>query len=185
MGPAGGPLWLRIWPMRTTCASVRATTNRQRSQRPRQRLQRRARRVVLRCLWTRWRGWRTQRAALRSGGGGAAKPDFEAAVGEVASGRACGAAALGDPSVALARVELEVGVRAGGEQPAGGDEAATRGEIVAAIVPEVDYDDPWLPVVGYSRLVAFASQLLRVMDVASRCDVVIDNDAVRLCESAT
>ena len=53
-------------------------------------------------------------------------PMLEAAVGEVASGRACGAAALGDPSVALARVELEVGVRAGGEQPAGGDEAARR-----------------------------------------------------------
>ena len=65
----------------------------------------------------------------------------------------------------------------------GGDEAATRGEIVATVVPDVDHDDPWLPVVGHSRPVALASQLLRVMDIASRGDVVIYNDVVRLCES--
>ena len=50
----------------------------------------------------------------------------------------------------------------------GSPRAATRGDLVAAIVPDVDYDDPWLPVVGYSKLVALASQLLRVMDIANK-----------------
>ena len=69
MAPAGGPLWLQIWPRLATWSCVRATTIGQRSQRPRPRLRRRARRAARRCLWTRWRGWRTQRTALPSGGG--------------------------------------------------------------------------------------------------------------------
>ena len=114
---------------------------------------------------------------------GRRNPVLDAAVAEIAIGRVDGPAPLGDPSDALGRVELRVCVRAGGEQPVGGDEAATRGEIAPTVVPDVDHDDPWLPVAGYSRPVALASQLLRVMDIASRGDAVIDSDAVRLCES--
>ena len=115
---------------------------------------------------------------------GRRSPMLEAVVADVASGSASGAAALGDLSVASARVELAVDVRAGGEQHAGGDEAAARGEIVAAVVPDVGYDDPWLPMAGYSRLATLVPQLLSVMDAASRGDAVIDDDVVRLCESA-
>jgi len=125
----------------------------------------------------------TSRAAQRRRRG-RRSPISEAGVADVASGSASGAAALGDLSVASARVELAVDVRAGGEQHAGGDEAAARGEIVAAVVPDVDYDDPCLPMAGYSRLATLVPQLLSVMDAASRGDAVIDDDVVRLCESA-